>query len=199
MSTTIGSKGSSDLMRDIRGFALKFYTEQGNYDMVGINFPVFFFRDPMMAPDFFHALKPHPVKNIYDPNTMWDFFGQVPESMHALTIMYTDRGTPQGYRHMHGYSGNTYKWVNDKGEVFFVKYTFKSDQGIKNFSLDDAKTTAGYNSYYASQDLNEAIERKEYPSWTMYVQVIPEAEGEKYKWDIYDVTKIWCHTDYPLI
>lgn len=136
--------------------------------MVGINFPVFFFRDPIMAPDFFHALKPHPVKNIFDPNTMWDFFGQVPESMHALTIMYTDRGTPQGYRHMHGYSGNTYKWVNDKGEVFFVKYTFKSDQGIKNFNLNEAKTTAGYNSYYSSQDLNESIERKEFPSWTMY-------------------------------
>ena len=127
MSTTIGSKGSSDLFRDIRGFALKFYTEEGNYDMVGINFPCFFFRDPMMAPDFFHALKQDPVKNFFDPNSMWDFFGQVPESMHALTIMYTDRGTPQGYRHMHGYSGNTYKWVNDKGEVFFVKYTFKTD------------------------------------------------------------------------
>lgn len=198
MSTTIGSKGSSDLFRDIRGFALKFYTEEGNYDMVGINFPCFFFRDPMMAPDFFHALKPHPVKNFFDPNAMWDFFGQVPESMHAVTIMYTDRGTPQGYRHMHGYSGNTFKWVNDKGEVFFVKYTFKTDQGIKNFTLNEAKTTAGYNAYYASQDLYEAIERGEYPSWTMYVQLIPEAEGEKYKWDIYDVTKIWSHSDYPL-
>jgi catalase len=127
MSTTIGSRGSSDLFRDVRGFALKFYTNEGNYDMVGINFPVFFFRDPMMAPDFYHALKQHPVKNIFDPNTMWVFFSQVPESMHALTIMYTDRGTPQGYRHMHGYSANTFKWVNENGEVFFVKYTFKTD------------------------------------------------------------------------
>jgi catalase len=127
LSTTIGSKGSSDLFRDVRGFALKFYTNDGNYDMVGINFPVFFFRDPMVAPDFFHALKQHPTKNYFDPNTMWDFFSQVPESMHAMTIMYTDRGTPQGYRHIHGYSANTYKWVNKLGEVFFVKYTFKSN------------------------------------------------------------------------
>jgi catalase len=116
-----------------------------------------------------------------------------------LTIMYTNRGTPIDYRHMHGYSGNTFKWVNDKGEVFFAKYTFKTDQGIKNFNLNDAKTTAGFNAYHASEDMHEAISRKEYPSWTMYVQLIPEAEGEKYRWDIYDCTKVWCHNDYPLI
>ena len=167
--------------------------------MLGVNFPVFFFRDPMQAPDFFHALKQHPVRNHFDPNTQWDFFSQVPESMHALTIMYTDRGTPKGYRHMNGYSANTFKWVNDKNEVFYVKYTFKTDQGIKNFTRDEAKATAGFNAYYSSQDLYESIERGDYPSWTWYVQVIPEAEGDKYRWDIYDVTKAWCHNDYPLI
>lgn len=167
--------------------------------MLGVNFPVFFIRDPMMAPDFFHALKQHPAKNFFDPNSMWDFFSQVPESMHALTIMYTDRGTPKGYRHMHGYSANTFKWSNENGEVFFVKYTYKTNQGIKNFTMNEAKTAAGFNPYFSSQDLYETIEKGDYPSWTWYVQLIPEAEGEKYKWDIYDVTKSWCHNDYPLI
>lgn len=168
MSTTIGSRGSSDLLRDIRGFALKFYTEQGNYDMAGVNFPVFFIRDPMMTPDFFHALKPHPAKNVFDPNTMWDFFSQVPESMHAVTIMYTDRGTPQGYRHIHGYSANTFKWVNDANEVFYVRYTFKTQQGIKNFTLSESKRMAGPHAYYSSADLYESIERGDYLAWTWY-------------------------------
>lgn len=150
LSTTIGSRGSSDLLRDVRGFAVKFYTEEGNYDMLGINFPVFFFRDPMQAPDFFHALKPHPVKNMFDPNTMWDFFSQTPEAIHAVTIMYTDRGTPAGYRHMHGYSANTFKWVNDRGDSYFIKYTFETDQGIKNFTNQEALTTGGKNAYYSS-------------------------------------------------
>ena len=169
MSTTIGPRGSSDLLRDVRGFALKFYTEEGNYDMVGINFPVFFFRDPMVAPDFFHALKPHPVKNIFDPNTQWDFFSHHPESIHAVTIMYTDRGTPQGYRHMNGYSANTFKWVNAKGEAFFVKYTYKTNQGVKNFTIQESLTTAGTNAYFSSQDLYESIAKGDFPSWTMYV------------------------------
>ncbi|CDW91299.1 catalase [Stylonychia lemnae] len=199
MSTTIGSRGSSDLLRDIRGFALKFYTEDGNYDLVGVNFPVFFFRDPMQAPDFFHAMKQHPVKNAFDPNTMFDFFSQVPESIHALTIMYTDRGTPVGYRHMHGYSANTFKWVNEQGQSFFVKYTLKTDQGIKNFSNQEALTTAGIQPYFSSLDLHESIQKGDFPSWKMFVQLIPEAEGELYKWDIYDVTKVWPHGEYPLI
>lgn len=199
MSTTIGSRGSSDLLRDVRGFALKFYTEDGNYDVLGINFPVFFFRDPMQAPDFFHALKPHPVKNFFDPNSQWDFFSQVPESVHAVTIMYTDRGTPHGYRHMHGYSANTFKWVNENGEAHFVKYTFKTDQGIKNFTREEAFAAQGKNAYFSSQDLYESILNGNYPSWSMFVQLIPEEEGEKYKWDIYDVTKVWPHSDCPLI
>ena len=142
---------------------MKFYTDDGNYDMVGINFPVFFFRDPMQAPDFFHAMKQHPVKNAFDPNTQFDFFSQVPESVHALTIMYSDRGTPAGYRHMHGYSANTFKWVNESGQAYFVKYTLKTNQGIKNFSNQETLTTAGVQPYYASLDLNESIEKGDFP------------------------------------
>jgi len=169
MSTTIGDRESSDLLRDVRGFAWKFYTEEGNYDMVGINTPVFFLQDIMKGPDMFHSLRRHPIKGYYDVNTNWDFFANNPESMHMVTMIWSDYGVPYGYRHMNGYGAHTFKWVNAQGEVFFVKYTFKTDQGVKNFAEDERRKMMGVEPYFAARDLHEALDRGEFPSWTMYV------------------------------
>lgn len=199
LSTVVGPRGSSDILRDVRGFSLKFYTEDGIYDLVGNNTPVFFIRDSMKFPDLIHALKPDPVGNYFDLNAQWDFWGKNPESIHQVLILFSDRGVPYGYRHMHGYSSNTFKWVNDKDEAFFVKYVFKTDQGIKNFADVAAKDKIGEDDYFSSRDLYEHIEQGDFPSWTWHVQLIPESEGEKYRYDIYDITKVWPHKDFPLI
>ena len=138
-STVAGERGAADTARDPRGFAIKFYTEEGNYDMVGNNTPIFFIRDPVKFPDFIHSQKKHPHTNIRDPNSVWDFWSLSPEALHQITILFSDRGTPNGFRHMDGFSSHTYKWVNEQGEVFFVKYHFKTNQGIKNFTGPEAK------------------------------------------------------------
>jgi catalase len=198
-STVAGERGYADTDRDPRGFAIKFYTEEGNYDMVGNNTPVFFIRDPIKFPDFIHTQKRDPKTGLRDSQAAWDFWVQQPESFHQLTILFSNRGTPDGFRFMNGYSSHTYKWVNEAGEVFYVQYTFKTDQGIKNLTGDEAAKLKSEDPDYATRDLYEAIERGDNPSWTWYVQIMPEAEADNYKYDILDITKVWPHADYPLI
>jgi catalase len=198
-STVAGERGSPDAARDPRGFAMKFYTEEGNYDMVGNNTPVFFIKDPIKFPDFIHSQKKHPHTNTRDPNTAWDFWSLSPEALHQITILFSDRGTPDGFRHMDGFSSHTYKWINENGEVFFVKYHFKTNQGIKNFTAGAPYDQALKNLDYATEDLFNSIAKGDFPSWTFNVQIMPEKDGENYRFDIYDVTKVWPHGDYPLI
>jgi len=198
-STVAGELGAADTARDPRGFAIKFYTEEGNYDMVGNNTPVFFIKDPIKFPDFIHSQKRNPQTHLSDPEAVWDFWAHSPEALHQITILFSDRGTPDGYRHMNGYSSHTYKWVNEKGEVHYVKYHFKTDQGIKNFTAQQADALKSKDLDYATRDLFDNIAKGNFPSWTWYVQLIPEKAGEAYKYDIFDVTKVVPHADYPLI
>jgi catalase len=165
-STVGGERGSADAARDPRGFALKFYTEEGNYDLVGNNTPVFFIRDPLKFPDFIHTQKRNPATNLPDPDMFWDFLSLTPESIHQVTILFSDRGTPATYRNMNGYSSHTYKWYNAKGGYFWVQYHFKTDQGIKNLTQQESERLCGQDPNHATRDLYQAIERGEYPSWT---------------------------------
>lgn len=197
-STVGGEKGSADTERDPRGFALKFYTEEGNWDMVGNNTPVFFIRDPVKFPDFIHTQKRNPQTNLKDANMFWDFLSQTPESAHQVTILFSDRGTPNGFRQMHGYGSHTFRWINASGEAFFVKWHFRSDIGSKNLSGSEADKLKSDDPDYATRDLFESIANKDYPTWTFKVQIMPEAEASKYKWNVFDVTKVWPHGDYPL-
>ena len=198
-STVGGEKGSADTERDPRGFAIKFYTEEGNWDMVGNNTPVFFIRDPSKFPDFIHTQKRNPQTNCKDPNMFWDFLSLVPESVHQVSILFSDRGTPDGYRRMHGFGSHTFKWVNEKGEGFWVKFHFITDAGVKNFTASEANELKSNDADYATRDLFDHIASGKSATWTMKVQIMPEADGFKYKWNIFDVTKIWPHADYPLI
>jgi catalase len=197
-STVGGEKGSADSERDPRGFAVKFYTEEGNYDMVGNNTPVFFIRDPLKFPDFIHTQKRHPATNLKDPDMFWDFLSLTPESIHQVTILFSDRGTPKSYRHMNGYSGHTFKWYNKKGEYFWVKLHFKTDQGIQNLTREEAVRLTGKDPDHATRDLYRAIERGDYPSWTVYAQIMTPEEVENYRFDSFDITKVWPHGDAPL-
>jgi len=198
-STVGGEKGSADTARDPRGFAVKFYTEEGNYDMTGNNTPVFFIRDPLKFPDFIHTQKRNPATNAPDPDMFWDFLSLTPESIHQVTILFSDRGTPKGFRHMNGYSSHTFKWYNEKGEYFWVKYHFKTAQGIANFTRREATRMAGENADYATRDLREAIAKGDFPAWKVCVQIMTPKEAQKYRFDIFDVTKVWPHGDFPLI
>lgn len=198
-STVGGEKGSADTARDPRGFALKFYTEQGNYDMVGNNTPVFFIRDGIKFPDFIHTQKRNPVSNLKDPDAFWDFLSLTPESIHQVTILFTDRGTPDGYRYMDGFSSHTYMWYNAKGEHFWIKWHFKTDQGIKNLTDDQATELAGSDPDYATRDLYNSIAKGDFPSWTAYVQIMKPEDADAYRFDVFDITKVWPHGDYPLI
>ncbi len=198
-STVGGERGSADTARDPRGFAIKFYTEEGNYDFVGNNTPVFFIRDPLKFPDFIHTQKRHPATNLPDPNMFWDFLSLTPESIHQVTILFSDRGTPYSYRFMNGYSSHTFKWYNDKGEYFWVQYHFKTDQGIKNLAREEAKDLAGKDPDHATRDLYEAIERGEHPSWTLEMQILTPEQAGDFKWDIFDITKVWPHGEVPPI
>lgn len=198
-STVGGEKGSADTERDPRGFAVKFYTEEGNYDLVGNNTPVFFIRDPLKFPDFIHTQKRNPATNCKDPNAMWDFWSLSPESLHQVTILFTDRGTPMTYRHMHGFSSHTFKWINAAGEAVWVKYHFKTDQGVQNFTRAEAVRMAGIDPDYATRDLFAAILEGQYPTWSVYVQVMSMAEAEKSSFDPFDVTKVWYQGEFPLI
>lgn len=197
-STVGGEKGSADSERDPRGFAVKFYTEEGNYDFVGNNTPVFFIRDPLKFPDFIHTQKRHPAKNTKDANMFWDFLSLTPESVHQVTVLFSDRGTPKSYRNMNGYSGHTYMWYNDKGEYFWVKIHFITEQGIQNLTRKEAARLAGEDPDQATRDLYESIERGDHPAWKVYVQVMTPEQVEKYRFDSFDITKVWAHGDVPL-
>jgi catalase len=197
-STVAGEKGSADTVRDPRGFAIKFYTEDGNYDLVGNNTPVFFIRDPLKFPDFIHSQKRDPYTNIQEPENVWDFFSLSPEATHQFTILFSDRGIPLTFRNMDGFGSHTFQWVNANGEVFWVKYHFKTDQGIKCFTALEAARTAGADADFHQRDLLRAIDRGEYPSWTLKMQIMPAAEAARYRFNPFDVTKVWPHRDYPL-
>ncbi|WP_419785467.1 catalase [Pseudodesulfovibrio sp.] len=198
-STVGGEKGSADAERDPRGFALKFYTEEGNYDMTGNNTPVFFIRDPLKFPDFIHTQKRDPATNLKSPTMAWDFWSLTPESMHQVTILFSDRGTPASYRHMNGYSSHTYKWYNAKGDYFWVQYHFKTDQGIKNLTGPQAAEMCGKDPDHATRDLYDAIARGDNPSWTLEMQILSPTQAENFQWDIFDITKVWPHSEVPPI
>lgn len=193
-----GEKGSADSDRDLRGFAVKFYTEEGNYDLVGNNTPVFFIRDALKFPDFIHTQKRHPATNLKDPDMFWDFLSLTPESIHQVTILFSDRGTPLGYRHMHGFSGHTFMWYDSKGGYCWVKIHFLTEQGIRNLARDEAARLAGTDPDHATRDLFESIRRGEYPAWTVHVQIMTSEEAKIYRFDPFDITKVWPHADYPL-
>lgn len=198
-STVGGEKGSADAERDPRGFALKIYTEEGNYDIVGNNTPVFFLRDPLKFPDFIHTQKRNPATNCKDANMVWDFWSQSPEAMHQVTILFSDRGTPRSYRHMNGYGSHAFSWINAADERFWVKYHFKTKQGIQNFTAEEAQKIAGIDPDHATRDLYASIEEGDFPAWRVCVQIMPEADAETYGINPFDLTKVWPHSDYPLI
>lgn len=197
-STVGGEKGSADTERDPRGFALKFYTEEGNWDMTGNNTPVFFIRDPLKFSDFIHTQKRDPQTNLKSPTMMWDFWSLSPESLHQVTILFSDRGTPWGYRHMDGFSSHTFSLINANNELFYVKWHFKTKQGIKNFTAETAEEMRGKDPDFAQRDLFEAIARGDFPKWRVLVQIMPEKEAETYHINPFDLTKVWPHKDYPL-
>ncbi len=198
-STVAGERGAADAERDVRGFAVKFYTEDGNWDMVGNNTPVFFVRDPYKFPDFIRTQKRDPATNLRNPTAMWDFWSLSPESLHQVTILFSDRGLPASYRHMNGYGSHTLSFWNAKGERFWVKWHFKTMQGIK--CLTDAESTRliGDDRESHQRDLYEAVHRGDYPRWRVCVQIMPEADADKVSYNPFDLTKVWPHADYPLI
>lgn len=198
-STVAGELGSADTVRDPRGFAVKFYTEEGNYDIVGNNTPVFFIRDAIKFPDFIHTQKRDPQTHLKNPNAVWDFWSLSPESLHQVTILMSDRGIPATFRHMHGFGSHTFKWTNAEGDGVWVKYHFKTEQGVKNLTADVAAKIAGENPDYHTEDLFNAIENGDFPAWKLYVQIMPLEDANTYRFDPFDVTKVWSQKDYPLI
>lgn len=198
-STVGGEQGSADTVRDPRGFAIKFYTEEGNWDLVGNNTPVFFIRDAMLFPSFIHTQKRLPTTHLKDDDMMWDFFSLRPETLHQQSILFSDRGTPDGFRFMNGYGNHAFVNANAKGEMVYVKYHFKTDQGIRSLSVDKASKLASSEPDYAIRDLYEAIAKKQYPSWTLYIQVMTFDQAAKETLNPFDVTKVWSHKAYPLI
>ncbi|GAA1863936.1 catalase [Pseudonocardia ailaonensis] len=198
-STVAGERGSPDTWRDPRGFAVKFYTDQGNYDMVGNNTPVFFIKDPMKFQHFIRSQKRRADNNLRDHDMQWDFWTLSPESAHQVTWLMGDRGIPRTWRHMNGYTSHTYMWINAEGEEFWVKYHFKTDQGMEFFTQDEADQMASADTDYHTRDLFEHIRDGEYPTWTLHVQVMPYADAKDYRFNPFDLTKVWPHADYPLI
>jgi catalase len=198
-STVGGEKGSADADRDPRGFAIKFYTQEGNYDLVGNNTPVFFIRDPFKFPDMVHTHKRNPQSNLKNPDAFWDFFARSPESTHQVTILFSDRGIPKSYRHMHGFGSHTFKWVNAAGAACFVKYHFKTETGIANLTAKEAAETAARDPDHATRDLFNHIAGGGIAAWKVYVQVMPLADADTYRYDPFDVTRVWRYQDYPLI
>lgn len=198
-STVAGERGAADTERDVRGFALKFYTDQGNWDLVGNNTPVFFIRDPLKFPDFIHTQKRDPRNNMRSNTAMWDFWSLSPETLHQVMILMSDRGIPKGFRHMHGFSSHTYSFFNAKNERFWVKFHFRTQQGIENYTNAEAAEIVGHDREASQRDLFENIEKGNFPKWTMYVQIMPEEEAMTYRVNPFDLTKVWSHKDYPLI
>jgi catalase len=198
-STVAGERGAADAERDVRGFALKFYTEEGNWDLVGNNTPVFFVRDPVKFPDFIHTQKRHPKSNLRSPTAMWDFWSLSPESLHQVTILMSDRGLPKSLRHINGYGSHTYSFINAQNERFWVKFHFKTLQGIQFMTNEEAAAVIARDRESSQRDLFEAIERGEFPRWKFQVQIMPEKDAETYRWNPFDLTKVWPHRDYPVI
>lgn len=198
-STVGGESGSADTARDPRGWAAKFFTEEGVWDVVGNNTPIFFIRDPVLFPSFIHTQKRNPATHLKDANMFWDFITLRPETCHQVSFLFSDRGTPDGYRHMNGYGSHTFKLVNDKNEYFYCKFHFKTDQGIKNLPASKANELAGSNPDYAIEDLYNSIEKGEFPSWSLKIQVMTPEQAEKHRDNPFDVTKVWSHKDFPLI
>ncbi len=196
-STVAGERGAADAERDVRGFAMKFYTQKGNWDLVGNNTPVFFVRDPYKFPDFIHSQKRDPKTNLRNPTAMWDFWSLSPESLHQVTMLFSDRGIPKSYRHMNGYGSHTYSFINEEGQRFWVKFHLKTLQGIEFLTDEEAAGVIGADRESHQADLFGAIERGDYPKWRVFVQVMPEAEHTSY--NPFDLTKVWPHGDYPLI
>jgi len=198
-STVAGERGAADAERDIRGFALKFYTEDGNWDMVGNNTPVFFFRDPLKFIDLNHAVKRDPHTNLRSPNNNWDFWSSLPEALLQVTIVMSDRGIPSSYRHMHGFSSHAYSLINAQGERFWVKFHFRSQQGIQNYTDQEAEMVAGKDRESHQRDLLEAIRQGRFPKWRMYIQVMTREQADAMENNPFDLTKMWLKKDYPLI
>lgn len=199
MSTVAGERGAADAERDIRGFALRFYTEEGNWDVVGNNTPVFFFRDPMKFIDLNHAVKRDPKSHLRSPNTNFDYWSSLPESLLQTTIINSDRGIPSSFRYMHGFGSHTYSMYNDDGERVWVKFHFRSEQGIQNYTDQEAEKVNGKDRESSGRDLYEAIEKGMYPKWKMYIQVMTEEEAKNHPTNPFDLTKMWLKEDYPLI
>ncbi|MEO7938068.1 MAG: catalase [Burkholderiaceae bacterium] len=199
MSTVAGERGAADAERDIRGFALKFYTEEGNWDLVGNNTPVFFLRDPLKFPDLNHAVKRDPRTNLRSAKNNWDFWTLLPEALHQVTIVMSDRGIPASYRHMHGFGSHTFSFINAQNERHWVKFTWRTQQGIKNMTDAEAAAAVAHDRETHQRDLYDAIERGDFPKWTLYVQVMPEKDAEKVPYHPFDLSKVWPHADYPLI
>lgn len=198
-STVAGESGSPDTVRDPRGFAIKFYTREGNYDLVGNNTPIFFIRDPQKFQDFIHSQKRRADTHTRDSNMQWDFWTLSPESAHQVTFLMTDRGTPRSWRHQNGYGSHTFMWINASGQKFWVKYHFKTDQGIENFSDADAKAMVAEDPDFHLRDLASSILKREFPSWTLSMQIMPFEDAPDYRYNPFDLTKVWPHSDYPLI
>jgi catalase len=198
-STVAGERGSADSERDPRGFAMKFYTEEGNWDLVGNNTPVFFIKDPKKFSDFIHTQKRDPYTNCKNATAVWDFWSLNPESLHQVMIVMSDRGTPYGHRHMDGFGSHTFSMINSKNERHWVKFHFKTRQGIKNFTDEGAAEMRGKDPDFAQHDLLEHIDKGDFPKWDMKIQVMTEEEAKTYKWNPFDLTKVWPHADFPLI
>lgn len=198
-STVGGESGSADTVRDPRGFAVKFYTDEGNWDIVGNNTPIFFIRDPMFFPSFIHTQKRNPVTHLKDHDMFWDFISLRPETTHQVMFLFSDRGIPDGYRFMNGYGSHTFKLVNNKGEASYCKFHYKTDQKIKNLATETAGALSADDPDYSIRDLYNAIKRGEFPSWTFHVQIMTFEQAEKWEFNPFDLTKIWPHSEFPLI
>jgi catalase len=198
-STVAGERGAADAERDIRGFAVKFYTEEGNWDMVGNNTPVFFLRDPLKFPDLNHAVKRDPRTNLRSALNNWDYWSNLPEALHQVTVVMSDRGIPASYRHMHGFGSHTFSFINANNERYWCKFHFRTQQGIKNLSDAEAEAIIGKCRESHQRDLYFSIEKGDFPKWTLYVQIMPEADAAKLPYHPFDLTKVWLKKDYPLI
>ena len=198
-STVAGDRGAADAERDIRGFAMKFYTEEGNWDLVGNNTPVFFFRDPLKFPDLNHAVKRDPRTNMRSPTNNWDFWSSLPEALHQVTITMSDRGIPKSYRHMHGFSSHAFSFINIENERFWVKFHFTTHQGIENLTDEEAASVVATDRESHQRDLYNAIENKDFPRWTMHVQIMTEEQADNMPYNPFDLTKVWYKGDFPLI
>ena len=198
-STVAGERCAADAERDIRGFAVKFYTEEGNWDLVGNNTPVFFLRDPLKFPDLNHAVKRDPRTNLRSAQNNWDFWTSLPEALHQITIVMSDRGIPATYRHMHGFGSHTFSLINDKNERYWVKFHLRTQQGIRNLTDEEAETIVAKDRESHQRDLYESIEKGDFPRWTLFVQIMPEKDAAKYRFHPFDLTKVWLKKDYPLM